>query len=124
MLCARILKLSLLRVQHNNYYNIVVSCILYRHKDYHLYANNMRVSHISPTQVSQPLDLSGLREVVDTARQCLGNNFIPAFLTMVGGLLAFHHEAVVTMDDSCPITICYSQGSGTGRFLCSCVWLK
>lgn len=54
---------------------------------------------------------------MDTARQCLGNNFIPAFLTMVGGLLAFHHEAVVMMDDSCPITVCYSPGSGTGKYL-------
>ena len=54
MLCARILKLSLLRVQHNNYYNIVVSCILYRHKDYHLYANNMRVAITHITNTSEP----------------------------------------------------------------------
>ena len=51
------------------------------------------------------------------AKECLGQNFVPTFLTIAGSVLAFHYESVVKMDDSCAITLCYSQSSGTVSFI-------
>ena len=67
----------------SHYVLIPLSLSACRHKDYHLYSD-VRPSSLIPVNICRPLEMSGLTEVVQTAKECLGNNFVPAFLTIAG----------------------------------------
>ena len=82
----------------------IVLLLAFPKKDYHLYSD-VRPSPLIPVNICRPLEMSGLTKVVQTAKECLGNNFVPAFLTIAGSVVAFHQRAVVQMDDSCPIIV-------------------
>ena len=64
--------------------------------------------------------------LLEIARHCLHNNFISAVLTVVGGIISFHYESILQIQDEWPLFLCYSRESGTGRLptctcMCTCI---
>ena len=70
--------------------------------------------HLFSLPIHHPLGIQGLEDVLNTAKACIGSNFIPSFLTIACSVLALHYEAVMGMLDCCLIVLAYSKESGTG----------
>ncbi len=62
-----------------------------------------------------PFSLEPLKKLLATERRCLDNNFVSGFLTLVGSVVAFHYSSIIDIHEECPLVLCYSKGSGTGR---------
>ena len=86
---------------------------LYRNLDY-LRAVNSDATLV-PVQLSQPLCATPLLRLLEIARQCLHNNFISTVLTVIGGIISFHYESILQIQDECPLFLCFSRESGTGK---------
>ena len=86
---------------------------LYRNLDY-LRAVNSDATLV-PVQLSQPLCTTPLLRLLEIARQCLHNNFISTVLTVIGGIISFHYESILQIQDECPLFLCFSRESGTGK---------
>lgn len=72
---------------------------------------------VVPLPVCLPLSACGLSNLLRIAKKCLGNNFVASFLTIAGCLTAFHYEALLELQDECPMILCYSKESGTGKYV-------
>lgn len=67
-------------------------------------------------RIQAPFQLEPLKHLLSTARECLDNNFLSSFLTLVGSIMAFHYTSILVTQDECPLILCYSRESGTGMF--------
>ncbi len=70
-----------------------------------------------PVSIAMPLDVQPLRNLLLVAKQCLGNNFMGSLLTIAGSIIAFHYESILEIQDECPLVLCHSYLSGTGKCL-------
>ncbi len=92
--------------------------MFYRHTDY---IQLVCQTPVVPTHVALPLDLQPMKDLLKTARKCLDNNYLPSFIMTVGGILAFHYESILDLQDKCPLFLAYSAESGTGMYV-NVVW--
>ena len=70
---------------------------------------------MTPIPICLPLRLDPLAYLLGATRECLGINFIPSLLALTGGLISFHYESILDLQDECPLFLCYSPNSGTGE---------
>ena len=70
-----------------------------------------------PLPITLPLEIQPLVELLYLSRRCLDNNFISSFLVLAGGVIVFHYETILDIQDECPLNLCYSSKSGTGTVL-------
>ena len=70
---------------------------------------------LTPVQICLPLRLDPLPHLFETTKGCLGINFIPSLLSFTGGVISFHYESILDLQDECPLFLCYSPSSGTGE---------
>ena len=68
------------------------------------------------TWIQAPLQLEPLEHLLSTARECLDNNFLSSFFTLVGSIMVFHYTSILVTQGECPLILCYSRGFGTGMF--------
>lgn len=54
-------------------------------------------------------------DLLAMSKRCLDNNFISSVLTLAGGIIVFHYESIIDLQDECPLILCYSRKSGTGE---------
>lgn len=66
-------------------------------------------------QISTPLSSTPLRRLLRIAKQCLDNNFLPSLMVMAGGIVAFHYESILDLQDQCPLILAFSKECGTGN---------
>ena len=86
------------------------------------HAGYLRTLHKSamllPISVALPLEKNPLLKLLETVKLCLDNNFLSCFMTIVGGIIGFHYESIMDIQDECPLFLCYSRESGTGKGVC------
>ena len=83
-----------------------------RLQDYHPIPGVSR--GLSPIPDMLPLSLEPLHQLLVAAKKSFGNNFVSTYLTVAGGVLAFHYDALVVEHGKCPLVLCYSRQCGTG----------
>ena len=88
-----------------------------------------------PLDIILPLSTEPLTDLLAITKKCLDNNFVSSFLAIIGCVIAFHYEAIMNIQDECPLILCYSRESGTGitykimqkfilQCICDCVVLE
>ena len=70
---------------------------------------------VVPLQISTPLSSTTLRCLLRTAKEGLDNNFLPSLMVMAGGIVAFHYESILDLQDQCPLILAFSKECGTGK---------
>lgn len=76
-------------------------------------------SPVVPFQISTPFCAAPLLDLVQTATNCLDNNFLSFLVIMVGGIVVFHYQTILNIQDECCLILGYSTDSGTGIFIFS-----
>ena len=66
-------------------------------------------------QVTQVQDHTCLNEFLALQQDSFNNNFLSSFMALSGTLVLFHFEKLREIQDECPIILCYSKESGTGK---------
>ena len=89
----------------------VVSFIMNRHTDY---IQQLCQAPVVALSISTPLSGAPLLELLKTAKECLDNNFLSSLVMMAGGIVAFHYESILDLQDECPLIMGFSRESGTG----------
>ena len=54
-------------------------------------------------RIETPLELKPLKHLLSTTRECLNNNFLSSFLSLVGSIMTFHYTSIVVTQDECPL---------------------
>ena len=70
---------------------------------------------VVPLPISLPPSSEPLILLLKMAKKCLGNNFMSSFMTTAGCVMAFHYTSLLEIQDECPLILCYSKTSGTGK---------
>lgn len=70
-----------------------------------------------PVPICLPLSLEPLIHLFEITKECLGVNFIPSLVAFSGGVISFHYESILEIQDECPLFLCYSPNSGTGNYV-------
>lgn len=79
------------------------------------HASAVAKTPMTPVPISLPLRLDPLSQLFEMTRECLGINYIPSLLAFTGGMISFHYESILDLQDECPLFLCYSYNSGTGE---------
>lgn len=69
------------------------------------------------------LAVTPLLELLKTAKECLDNNFLSSLVMMAGGIVAYHYESILDLQDECPLIMKFSRESGTGIPVNTQLWL-
>jgi len=68
-------------------------------------------------KISLPLSIISFVELLSAEKTGLANNFVSAFIAHAASAVVFHSEAIKELQDDCPIILCFSKYSGTGRYV-------
>lgn len=88
---------------------LLVLLSLYRHPGH---------DSIRPLHIKLPLGIQALADVILAQKECMQNknNFLSFFITLASSVILFHFEAIRdTRAQVCPVVVCHSQESGTGK---------
>ena len=73
---------------------------------------------VVPINILTPLSDKPMVNLLMLTKQCLGNNFESSVLTLAGALIILHYEDILGMQDECPLILCFSKSSGSGKAYC------
>ena len=54
-------------------------------------------------RIETPLELEPLKHLLSITRECIDNNFLSSFLSLVGSIMAFHYTSIAVTQDECPL---------------------
>lgn len=70
---------------------------------------------VVPVHISLPLSSTPMINLLKLTKKCLHNNFHSSVLTLAGAVIVLHYEDILGMQDECPLILCFSQSSGSGK---------